>query len=114
ARVGCRRERGDMRRRAPRPSGRRPAVFVDRDGTINREVEYLSSVDGLRLIPGTAEGIRRLRTAGFAVVVVTNQSAVARGLVDLAGLAAIHAALERRLAARGARLDGIYVCPHHP
>jgi D-glycero-D-manno-heptose 1,7-bisphosphate phosphatase len=94
--------------------GRRPAVFVDRDGTINREVEYLASVDALRLIPGTAEGIRRLRTAGFAIVVVTNQSAVARGLIDLPGLRAVHTALERRLAARGARLDGIYVCPHHP
>jgi D-glycero-D-manno-heptose 1,7-bisphosphate phosphatase len=91
-----------------------PAVFVDRDGTLNRDVEYLATVDDLRLLPGAADGVRRLRAAGFAVVVVTNQSGIARGLVDVGALATIHAALARRLAAHGARLDGIYVCPHHP
>ena len=91
-----------------------PAVFVDRDGTLNRDVEYLATVDDLRLLPGVVDGVRRLRAAGFAVVVVTNQSGVARGLVNAAALTAIHAALARRLAMRGAGLDGIYVCPHHP
>jgi D-glycero-D-manno-heptose 1,7-bisphosphate phosphatase len=91
-----------------------PAVFVDRDGTLNREVEYLAAVDRLRLLPGTADGIRRLRGAGFAVVLVTNQSGVARGLIEPAMVDAIHRELQRRLGARGARLDGIYVCPHLP
>jgi D-glycero-D-manno-heptose 1,7-bisphosphate phosphatase len=97
-----------------RPRAGLPAVFVDRDGTLNREVEYLRAVAGLRLLPGAREGVRRLRAAGFAVVVVTNQSAVARGLADRTAVAAIHDALRARLAAGGATLDGIYVCPHHP
>jgi D-glycero-D-manno-heptose 1,7-bisphosphate phosphatase len=91
-----------------------PAVFVDRDGTLNREVHYLRRVADLRLLPGTAAGIRALARAGFAVVVVTNQSGVARGLVHPDVLVAIHAALVRRLADAGACLAGIYVCPHHP
>jgi len=91
-----------------------PAVFVDRDGTLNREVHYLRRIADLRLLPGTADAIRALAAAGFAVVVVTNQSGVARGLVRPAVLAAIHATLVRRLARAGARLAGIYVCPHHP
>lgn len=93
---------------------RRPAVFVDRDGTLNREVEYLRRVADLRLLPGTATAVRRLTDAGFAVVVVTNQSGIARGLLDDATLADVHAALVARLAAGGARLAGIYACPHHP
>jgi histidinol-phosphate phosphatase family protein len=92
----------------------RPAVFVDRDGTLNREVHYLRRVRDLRLVRGAAAGVRGLGDAGFAVVVVTNQSAVARGLLDDAGLGRIHAALAQRLARRGATLAGIYVCPHHP
>jgi D-glycero-D-manno-heptose 1,7-bisphosphate phosphatase len=93
---------------------RRPAVFVDRDGTLNREVDYLRRVADLRLVPGTAAAIRRLTAAGFAVVVVSNQSGVARGLIAPAILTEIHAALEHRLARAGATLTGIYVCPHHP
>ena len=103
-------------RQPARPTARQrtPAVFVDRDGTLNREVEYLRRVADLRLLPGTAAGLRRLTAAGFAVVVVTNQSGVARGLVDPETLMAIHATLQRRLAAAGGHLAGIYVCPHHP
>ena len=89
-------------------------MFVDRDGTLNREVEYLRRVADLRLLPGTAAAVRRLTDAGFAVVVVTNQSGVARGLLDDATLDAIHTTLVRRLAAGGARLAGLYACPHHP
>jgi D-glycero-D-manno-heptose 1,7-bisphosphate phosphatase len=89
-------------------------VFVDRDGTLNREVHYLRRLGDLRLLPGAAAAVRRLGAAGFAVVVVTNQSGVARGLIAPATLAAIHAAIAARLAARGATLAGIYVCPHHP
>lgn len=92
----------------------RPAVFVDRDGTLNREVDYLTRVDELRLLPGAAAGVRRLADAGFAVVVVTNQSAIARGYLTLAGLDRIHAALHARLARHGAAVDAIYACPHHP
>jgi D-glycero-D-manno-heptose 1,7-bisphosphate phosphatase len=96
------------------PRARRPAVFVDRDGTLNREVHYLRRVTDLRVLPGTATAVRALTAAGFAVVVVTNQSGVARGLIAPAALTAIHDALTRRLAARGAHLAGIYSCPHHP
>lgn len=91
-----------------------PAVFVDRDGTLNREVHYLRRVADLRLLPGSAAAVRALTRAGFAVVVVTNQSGVARGLVTPSTLAAVHATLQRRLATAGASLAGIYVCPHHP
>jgi len=104
---------GDRTRAGARGRGA-PAVFVDRDGTLNREVDYLANVDRLRLLPGAAAGVRRLRASGFKVVLVTNQSAVARGLVDLSGVEAIHRELARRLVAHDARLDGIYVCPHHP
>jgi D-glycero-D-manno-heptose 1,7-bisphosphate phosphatase len=89
-------------------------VFVDRDGTLNREVGFLRGVHQFRLLPGVADGVRRLRRAGFAVVVVTNQSGIARGYFDFATVAAVHRELERRLAARGTAIDGIYVCPHHP
>jgi D-glycero-D-manno-heptose 1,7-bisphosphate phosphatase len=92
----------------------RPAVFVDRDGTLNREVDYCRRVADLRLLPGAAAGVAALTRAGFAVVVVTNQSGVARGLIPPAILGAIHAALRRRVAAAGGTLAGIYACPHHP
>jgi len=98
----------------PTPRAGRPAVFVDRDGTLNREVHYLADVAGLRLLPGVATAIRELRAAGFAVVVVTNQSGVARGRMTMATVDAIHRELMRRLRVRGALLDGVYVCPHHP
>jgi D-glycero-D-manno-heptose 1,7-bisphosphate phosphatase len=97
-----------------RSDGGIPAVFVDRDGTLNREVDYLRCVADLRLLPGGAAAVRRLTDAGFAVVVVTNQSGVARGLVAPATLEAIHDTLRRRLARGGARIAGLYVCPHHP
>jgi D-glycero-D-manno-heptose 1,7-bisphosphate phosphatase len=93
---------------------RLPAVFVDRDGTLNREVDYLRRVVDLRLVPGTAAAVRALTDAGFAVVVVTNQSGIARGLITPAVLDAIHETLRERLARAGARLAGLYVCPHHP
>lgn len=92
----------------------RAAVFVDRDGVLTREDEWVLRVDQVELLPGAAEGVRTLNDAGIPVIVVTNQSAIARGWLDEAGLAAIHARLAELLAAHGAHVDGIYHCPHHP
>ena len=94
--------------------GARPAVFLDRDGTINVEVGYLSRPEDLRLINGSAGAVRRLNEAGFLVVVVSNQSGVARGYFSEEAVERVNEAMERRLRRRGARLDAIYYCPHHP
>lgn len=88
--------------------------MLDRDGTINVERHYLSDPAELELLPGAAEGIRSLRAAGLGVAVVTNQSGLARGYFDSATLGRINARLRDLLAAEGASVDGIYVCPHHP
>lgn len=92
----------------------RPAVFLDRDGTLIEEAHYLSDPEGVRLLPGAAAAIKRLHAAGFAAVVVTNQSAIARGMLTEARLAEIHAELERQLRAEGATLDAILHCPVAP
>jgi len=92
----------------------RPAVFLDRDGTINEEVGYLDDPDRLRLILGAAEAIRLLNEAGILAIVVSNQAGVGRGYFSAATVEAIHVRLAEQLAKRGARLDGIYYCPHHP
>ena len=96
--------------------GRTPrrAVFLDRDGVIVREVDYLSRISQLKVIPGAARAMRNLRAAGFKVVVVTNQSGVARGMFSLAQLARIHRELKKRLAMSGAKWDALYFSPHHP
>ncbi len=92
----------------------RPAVFLDRDGTIIREADYLRSAEQLRLLPGAAAAIKRLNDGGFAVVVVTNQSGIARGILTEDEFALACDLLRQRLARRGARLDAVYYCPHHP
>ena len=92
----------------------RSAVFLDRDGTLNRDVHYLSSVEEVELLDGSSDAVRRMNHAGRLAVVVTNQAAVARGDVTRDALARIHIRLKHRLAAAGAYLDAIYVCPHHP
>jgi D-glycero-D-manno-heptose 1,7-bisphosphate phosphatase len=92
----------------------RPAVFLDRDGTINVEVDYLSAPDQVELLPGAARAIARLNEAGYATVIVTNQSGVARGKFSEARLEEIHARLLELLEAQGAVIDAIYHCPHHP
>ena len=94
------------------PSG--PVVVLDRDGTLNVEVHYLSHPDQVELLPGVVEGLRALRSAGCRLVVVTNQSAIGRGLFDEARLASIHDRLRALLGAHGVTLDGIYHCPHRP
>lgn len=92
----------------------RKGIFLDRDGTINREVNFLRDPGQVRLLPGAADAIRRLNETGFAVVILTNQSGIARGLLDEETLDEIHRVLLTRLARRGAVVDGVYYCPHHP
>ncbi|HEU0265673.1 MAG TPA: D-glycero-beta-D-manno-heptose 1,7-bisphosphate 7-phosphatase [Geobacterales bacterium] len=95
-------------------SARERAVFLDRDGTINEEVEYLHRLEDFRLIPGAVAAIAQLKRAGFRVIVVTNQSGVARGYFDLAAVERIHRQLDAELAAQGTAVDAYFVCPHHP
>jgi D-glycero-D-manno-heptose 1,7-bisphosphate phosphatase len=90
------------------------AVFLDRDGTVNEEVGYLRDLGQLTLIPGAAAAIRRLNTSGCKVVLVTNQSGVARGYFPESLVNETHDLLVRMLGEEGARLDGLYYCPHHP
>jgi D-glycero-D-manno-heptose 1,7-bisphosphate phosphatase len=92
----------------------RPAAFLDRDGTVVRDAHYLADPEQVELIPGAAEAIRRLGAAGLAVVMVTNQSGIARGLYDEAGYEAVARRLEELLHAAGASVDATYHCPHHP
>ena len=93
---------------------RRRAVFLDRDGVVIEEVNYLSHPDQLKLVPGSARAIARLRKAGFTIVVVTNQSGVARGYLTLKTLRQVHRLLDKRLQVQGAKLDARYFCPHLP
>jgi D-glycero-D-manno-heptose 1,7-bisphosphate phosphatase len=90
----------------------RPAVFLDRDGTLIEDRHYLRDPDQVRLLPGAADAVRRLNAAAIPAVVVTNQSGIARGLLTEADYAATAHRLDDVLAAAGARLDGHYHCPH--
>ncbi len=92
----------------------RPAVFLDRDGTVLELVPYLNCASQVKLASGAGEALRRLQEAGFALVVTTNQSAVARGLLDDEGLRSIHLRMEQLLRNEGVNLAGIEFCPHHP
>ena len=92
----------------------RPAVFIDRDGCLTEEVGYVNHVSRIRLLPRTAAAVRRLNEAGVPAVMATNQSGIAKGYFDQEVLDAVHTELQRQLAAGGARLDGLYVCTHHP
>ena len=90
------------------------AIFLDRDGTLTRDVGFTHRVDDLELLSGAAEGLQTLAAAGFRLVLVTNQSGIARGLFSEADMHIFHRALEERLASLGVRLAGIYFCPFHP
>ena len=92
----------------------RSAVFLDRDGTIIEDTGYIADPDAVRLLPGAAAAIARLNRAGLPAIVVTNQSGIARGLLDEATYRAVARRLEAQLADAGARLDADYHCPHHP
>ncbi len=90
------------------------AAFLDRDGTVIEEVGYLDRVERLELYPWTIEAIRALNRAELRVVLVSNQSGVARGFFTESVVEAVHARLAERLAEGGARIDAYYYCPHHP
>jgi D,D-heptose 1,7-bisphosphate phosphatase len=94
--------------------GRNRAVFIDRDNTICQDVPYCSRPEDLELLPRVTDGIRLLNEHGFKVVVITNQSGVARGYFTEDMLSRIHRKMQGDLAERGASVDAIYYCPHHP
>jgi D-glycero-D-manno-heptose 1,7-bisphosphate phosphatase len=95
-------------------SGQVPAVFLDRDGTLIEDVGYLDTLDRVAFFPWTVDAIRALNRAGFAVVVITNQSAIARGFIDEAFVDQTHRHISAYLEAGGAHVDAYYYCPHHP
>ncbi|MBQ9538590.1 MAG: HAD-IIIA family hydrolase [Treponema sp.] len=90
------------------------AFFLDRDGTINRSVGFLTNIDDMELLPGAAEAVRKINESGNLAIVVTNQPQIARGELDFAQLQEIHNKMESLLGREGAYLDAIYFCPHHP
>lgn len=94
-----------------RPGG---AVFLDRDGTLVEEVEFLHDPALVRLIPGAGPAIRRLNDAHWPVVMVSNQSGIARGLYTVHDFFAVQRRIDELLRASGAQLDGVFFCPHHP
>ena len=92
----------------------RKAIFLDRDGVINEDLDWIASPEDLKLYPFAAKAIARANEAGFLVIVVTNQSVVARKLCTVEDLERIHAKMVEELAGQGARVDAIFFCPHHP
>lgn len=90
------------------------AIFLDRDGTINRYIGFLRNIDEFELLPGVAKAVRKINASGYLAIVVTNQPVIARGEVSVEQLQEIHNKMETLLGAEGAYLDGIYYCPHHP
>jgi len=94
--------------------GARRFALLDRDGTVIVEKDYLSSVEGLELLPNTLAGLRAMRDLGLGLVLLTNQSGIGRGYFSAETVAEIHRALGKLLATGGVSLDGIYVCPHGP
>lgn len=97
-----------------KPSTGRPFVLLDRDGTLIEERHYLRDVEAVRLLPNAVRGLRRFRELGLGLVVVTNQSGVARGYFDMKRVDEVHARVGELLAREGLHLDAIYVCPHLP
>jgi D-glycero-D-manno-heptose 1,7-bisphosphate phosphatase len=92
----------------------RPAVFLDRDGTLNEDLGYVHRFEDFHWLPGAKDAIHRLNAAGVYVFVVTNQSGVARGLFGEDAVAALHARMREDLHAIGAGIDDFRYCPHHP
>ncbi len=90
------------------------AVFIDRDGTINVDVHYLDDPNKFEMYPGVGEGVKKLKDSGFKIIVVTNQSGIARGYFTELQLPKIHEKMEKEFQRSNVILDGIYYCPHHP
>lgn len=90
------------------------AIFLDRDGTINKYVGFLRNIDDFELIEGVSEAIKKINQSGYLAIVVTNQPVIARGEVTWDELHEIHKKMETLLGKNGAYIDGIYICPHHP
>ncbi len=90
------------------------ACFLDRDGVINEEVNYLHEPDKVQLIPGTVEALKLLAANGYKAIVITNQAGVGKGYFPEADIALVHARIQELLAAEGAKIDAFYYCPHHP
>lgn len=90
------------------------AIFLDRDGTINKYVGFLRNIDEFELLPGVEEAIKKINESGYLAIVVTNQPVIARGEVTVEELNEIHKKLETELGYKGAYIDGLYYCPHHP
>ncbi len=95
-------------------SNKQKAVFLDRDGTINKYVGFLRSIDQFELIDGVADAIKKINASGYLAIVVTNQPVIARGEVTVEELDTIHKKMETELGFAGAYVDGLYYCPHHP
>lgn len=91
-----------------------PAIFIDRDGTINEDFGYISKPSDLVIYPWVAEAVRLINEAEFKTIVVTNQSGVARGIYTEDDLRIIHTRMISELQKQSARIDGVYYCPHHP
>jgi D-glycero-D-manno-heptose 1,7-bisphosphate phosphatase len=95
-------------------SNKQKAIFLDRDGTINKYVGFLRKIDEFELVPGAAEAIKLINESGYLAIVVTNQPVIARGEVTTSRLREIHNKMETMLGAEGAYIDALYYCPHHP
>jgi D-glycero-D-manno-heptose 1,7-bisphosphate phosphatase len=93
---------------------KRPAAFLDRDGVLNVDTGYVYRIDQLEWVTDATEAVRLLNETGLIVIVVTNQSGVARGLYDEAAVHQLHAYMQDVLQAKGAHVDAFYYCPHHP
>jgi D-glycero-D-manno-heptose 1,7-bisphosphate phosphatase len=93
---------------------KKPAVFIDRDGTINEQMGYINHSSRFIILPGVAEAFRILNQAGFHAIIVTNQSGVARGYFPIDLVYHIHSIMEESIARQGGHVDGIFFCPHYP
>jgi D-glycero-D-manno-heptose 1,7-bisphosphate phosphatase len=91
-----------------------PAAFLDRDGVLNKDIGYLHKVDQVDWIPGAPEAVQTLNRAGYLVIVVSNQSGIARGFYDERAVHRLHLHMQEHLMAQGAHIDAFYFCPHHP
>jgi len=98
----------------PKKTLKRPAVFLDRDGTIIKQVELVHKPSELKIFPGAAEAIKIFNKLGYVTIIVTNQPVVARGIIRPKEVDHIHAVLIDRLGKKGAKIDAAYFCPHHP